>query len=111
VKLIEHILSNAQKGMDNGYRKCCIAWFSLVWNPLLSDLEPIRYRYHKAIWRRIPIGYAPTQVQYIPCPLCLLRKSFDYDPEAPAFTAKELEEMMDEEDYDDPLLYPPGDFH
>lgn len=64
-------LRNIQCGIHSGFKPCCIAFFSLVAEPLyeLKRFELARKIRERLVPRKLNKGY-------IPCPLCIYRGSF-----------------------------------
>lgn len=101
MRLLPSFVHNVREGIKAGYRPCCIAWFSVIFNPILSYFPQAQFRYHKWLWWRLPGNWSIFSIQYIPCPLCMVRRSFDKsDPfagRAPLdVSLEDYEEMMEE---------------
>jgi hypothetical protein len=71
------VFNDLNKGHKAGFRKCCIAWFAFVYHPAIDLFPELKFRYFRRLWWRLPGSWSIYNVQYIPCPLCMARRSFD----------------------------------
>lgn len=77
LRALRRLSLDVRMGHCSGFRPCCIAFFTLVWSPVARgsvDEHCVihRGRLHQWYWDLL----LSTHVQYVPCPLCLLRRDY-----------------------------------
>jgi hypothetical protein len=116
MRLLRSLIQDLELGHESGFRVCCIAWFVLVFHPLCEVRPRLKERYTRWLWWHLPGDWAPYNVQYIPCPMCIMRGSFDktsnpFAVRVPDVTLQDYEELISAEDFFDDPLFPDEEFH
>lgn len=68
----KRLAKNIKCGHHSGFKPCCIAWYSTVWQTIIKHPR-IRKTYIRFIRSSFPKDGHPG---YIPCPKCTLKRDF-----------------------------------